>query len=85
MFLQKNVSEAYIIEMLEFLIDSIFAMFDGHVSQQSLAYLCDPLLIVLLLYSHEENFIQKFLKKSKMKLTQTFNLTFRYIDDVLSK
>jgi hypothetical protein len=71
--------------MLEFLIDNIFAMFDGHVSQQSLAYLCAPLLIVFFLYSHEENFIQKLLKKSKIKLTQSFNLTFHYIDDVLSK
>ena len=71
--------------MLEFLIDNIFAMFDGNFSQQSSAYLCVPLLTVLFLYSHEEIFIQKLLKKSKMKLTQSFNLMFRYIDAVLSK
>jgi hypothetical protein len=45
---------------------------------------CAPLLADLLLYSYEEDFIQGLLKKNEKKLAQSFNVTFRYIDDVLS-
>jgi hypothetical protein len=38
----------------------------------------------LLLYSYEADFIQGILKKNEKKLSRSFNLTFRYIDDVLS-
>ena len=41
-----------------------------------------PLLIDLFLYSYEAGFIQGLLKKKK-KLAQSFNFTFRFIDDVL--
>ena len=45
---------------------------------------CDPLLADLFLYSYEANFIQGLLKRNEKKLAQSFNFTFRYIDDVLS-
>ena len=38
----------------------------------------------MFLYSYEAEFIQGFLKKNERKLAIFFNLTFRYIDDVLS-
>ena len=45
---------------------------------------CAPLLADLFLYSYEADFIQGFLKKNEKKLARSFNVTFRYIDDVLS-
>ena len=45
---------------------------------------CTPLLPDLFLYSYDVDFIQGLLKKHEMKLAQSFNCTFRYIDDVLS-
>jgi hypothetical protein len=45
---------------------------------------CAPLLDDLFLYSYEADFIQELLKKNKKKRTRSFNLTFRYIDDILS-
>ena len=65
-------SEIDIFNMLEFLINNIFAMFGA------------PLLADLFLYSHEADCIQGLLKKNEKKLTRSFNFTFRYIDDVLS-
>ena len=41
-------------------------------------------MLLLFLYSYEEYFIQRLLKKNKKKLARSFNFTFRYIDDVLS-
>ena len=43
-----------------------------------------PLLADLFLYSYEADFIQELFKENEMKLAQSFNFTFRYIDDVLS-
>ena len=45
---------------------------------------CAPLLADLFLYSYEADFIQGLLKKNEKKLPQSFNFTFRYIDDVRS-
>ena len=45
---------------------------------------CAPLLAELFLYSYEADCIQGLLKKNVKKLARSFNLTFRYIDDVLS-
>ena len=74
--------------MLAFLIDNIFAMFDGRVFQQTIGIHmgtnCPPLLADLFLYSYETVSIQGFLKKNEKKLTRSFHFTFRYIDDVLS-
>jgi hypothetical protein len=85
----KQFSETDIFNMLEFLIDNIFVMFGGRVLQQTvgipMSTNCAPLLADLFLYSYEAEFIQGLLKKSKKKLARSFNFTFRYIDDVLSR
>ena len=58
----KKLSETDIINMLEFLIDNIFAVFSGRVFQQTvgipMATNCAPLLADLFLYSYEADFIQ---------------------------
>ena len=65
--------------MLEFFIDNIFVMFGGHS-----AYRWVDTVLLLFLYSYDAYFIQRLLKKNEKKLAQSFNFTFRYIDDVLS-
>jgi hypothetical protein len=74
--------------MLEFLIENKFVMFGGRVFQQTVGIPmgtnCAPLLADLFLYSYEEDFTQGLLKKNGKKLARSFNITFRYIDDVLS-
>jgi hypothetical protein len=84
----KKFSETDIINMLEFLIDSIFVIFGGRVFQQTvdipMGTNCSALLADLFLYSYEEYFIQGLLKKNEKKVARSFNFTFRYVDDVLS-
>ena len=46
--------------------------------------ICAPPLADLFLYSSEADFIQGLLKKNEKKLARSFNLKFRYINDVLS-
>ena len=55
--------------MLKFLIDSIFVMFGGRVFNRQSAY---------------KLLLQGLLKKNEKKLGRPYNFTFRYIDDVLS-
>ena len=45
---------------------------------------CAPLLAFIFLYSYEADFIQSLLFTGKKHLASRFNLTYRYIDDVLS-
>ena len=45
---------------------------------------CAPLPTDLFLHSYEADFLQELLKNKDRKLAQTFNSSFRYIDDVLS-
>ena len=45
---------------------------------------CAPLLADLFLYSYEADVVQSLLKAGKKHLAQQFNVTYRYIDDVLS-
>ena len=63
-------------------------MFGGRVFQQTVCiYMgtnCAPILADVFRYSYEADFIQGLLKKNEKKLAQSFNFTFRYIDDVLS-
>ena len=84
----KKFSETNFFNMLQFLIDNIFAMFGGRVFQQSVGIHmgtnCAHLLADLFLYSYEADFIQGLLKRNQKKLARSFNSMFRYIDDVLS-
>ena len=45
---------------------------------------CAPLLTDLFLHAYEADFLQGLLKYKDRELAQTFNSSFRYIDDVLS-
>ena len=85
----KNIyTEDDIISMLNFLIDNIFVEFGGIIFQQIIGIPmgtnCAPLLADLFLYSYESEFIQQLQKSCAKKQCHSFNLTFRYIDDVLS-
>ena len=64
--------------MLEFLIDRIFVIFGGRVSNSA------PLLADLFLYSYKADFIQGLLKKNEKKLARSLNFMLRNIDHVLS-
>ena len=79
----KKFAETDIFNMLEFLIDNIFAMFGGRVLIP-MGTNCAPLLADQFLYSYEADFIQGLLKKNEKKLPRSFNFMFRYIDDILS-
>ena len=45
---------------------------------------CAPLLADLFQYSYESTFIQELTKPKQTKFARKFNITFRYIDDLLS-
>ena len=45
---------------------------------------CAPLLADLFLYSYENEFLDKLIKEGKRKLAGKFNLSYRYIDDLIS-
>ena len=83
----KQFSETDIINMLEFLIDSMF-IFDRRVFQQTVGIPmgtnCAPFLTDLFLCWYEADVIQGLLKKNENKLAVSFKFTFRYIDDVHS-
>ena len=42
-----------------------------------------PLLANLFLYSYENEFLDKLIKEGKRKLARKFNLSYRYIDDLI--
>ena len=74
--------------MLEFVVYNIFDVFPGKVFQQTVGIPmgtdCAPLPADVFLYSYGGDFIQPLLSTGKKQLASRFNLTFRYIDDVLS-
>ena len=43
-----------------------------------------PLLADLFLYSYENEFLDKLIKEGKRKHARKFNLSYRYIDDLIS-
>ena len=45
---------------------------------------CARLLADLLLYSYETEFLDKLIKEGKRMLARKFNLSYRYIDDLIS-
>ena len=84
----KKFSEIDIINMLEIFIDNIIIMFSGRVFQQivgiPMGTNCALLLANLFLYLHDADFIEGILKKNEKKQARSFNVTYRYIDDVPS-
>ena len=45
---------------------------------------CAPLLADLFFYSYEREFLDKLVKEGKRKLARKFNLSYHYIDDLIS-
>ena len=45
---------------------------------------CAPLLADLLLYSYENEFLDKLIKDCKIKLARKFSLSYCYTDDLIS-
>ena len=45
---------------------------------------CAPLLADLFLCSYENEILDKLIKEGKRKLARKFNLSYRYIDDLIS-
>ena len=74
--------------MTEFLVDNIYVRFGGQLFRQMVGIPvgtnCAPLLAGLLLYSYENEFLDKLLKEGKRKLARKPNLSYRYNDDLIS-
>ena len=74
--------------MIEFLVDNIHVRFGGQLFRQMVGIPmgtnCAPLLDDLLLYSCENEFLDKLIKESKRKLARKFNLSYHYIHDLIS-
>ena len=68
--------------------DNIFAVYARKVFQQTVSIPIGakyvPLLAEFFLYSCEADFTQSLLSTGKKQLAYRFNLTYRYIDNVLS-
>ena len=77
-----------ICKMIEFLVDNIYIRFGGQLFQQMVGIPmrinCAPLLADLFLYSYENEFLDKLIKEGKRKLARRFNLSYCYIDDLIS-
>ena len=74
--------------MIEFLVDNIYVRFGGQLFRQMIGIPmgtdCAPLLADLFLYSYESEFSDKLVKEGKGKLARKFNLSYHYIDDLIS-
>ena len=85
---KNKYTEEDIIKILEVLVDNIFVVFAGKVFQQIIGIPmgtnCTPLLVHIFLYSYEAEFIQSLLSVGKKRIASQLNITYRYIDDVLS-
>ena len=44
---------------------------------------CAPLLADLFLYSYENRFLDNMIRSGNMRLARSFNLCYRYIDDLI--
>ena len=82
-----NKYTANICKMTEFLVDNIYVRSGGQLFLQEVGIPTRtnfaPLLADLFLYSYENEFLDKLIKESKRKLARKFNLSYRYIDDLI--
>ena len=74
--------------MIEFLVDNVYVRFGGQLFRQTVGIpmgaKCAPLFADLFLHSYENEFLDKLIKEGKRKLARRFNLSYRYIDDLIS-
>ena len=77
----------HICRIVEFLIDNIFVTFGGCIFRQVIGIPmgtnCAPLLADLFLYSYESEFLDNMIRGGHRKLARSFNLCYRYIDDLI--
>ena len=77
-----------ICKMIEFLVDNIYVRFGGQLFRQMVGIPmgtnCAPFMADLFLCSYENDFLDKLIKEDKRKLARKFNLSYRYIDDLIS-
>ena len=77
-----------ICKMIGFLVDNIYVRFGGQLFRQTVGIPmgtnCAPLLADLFLYPYENEFLDKLIKESKRKVARKVNLSYRYIDDLIS-
>ena len=75
-------------ELLDFLIGNIYVKLGDEIFRQILGIPmgtnCAPLLANLYLFSYEYDFIMDLKQQNKLHLARKFNLSFRYIDDLIS-
>ena len=76
-----------ICKMIEFLIDNIFVQFGGRLFHQAIGIPVGtnsaPLLADLFFYSYENEFLDNMIKSGHRRLARSFNLCYRYIDDLI--
>jgi hypothetical protein len=94
-FFTNQILDKYIIwtcldfcEALTFLLDNLFVEFNGKIFQQIIGVPmgtnCALLIADLFLYCYERDFMLELSKTKQLDLIQRFNLTSRYIDDILN-
>ena len=80
-------TEDQICRMVEFLIDNVFVMFGGCLFRQVIGIPmgtnCAPLLADLFLHSYESEFLDNTMRSGHRKLARSFNLCYRYTDDLI--
>ena len=87
-----NVDNRYtandICKMMEFFMENIYVRFGGQLFRQTIGIPMGtnsaPLLADLFLYSYESEVLDELVKEGKRKLARKFNLSYRYIDDLIS-
>ena len=76
-----------ICKMIEFLIDNIFVQFGGHLFRQVIGIPmgtnCAQFFADLFLYSYENEFLDNMIRGGHRRLARSFNLCYRYIDDLI--
>ena len=77
-----------ICRMIELLVDDIYVRFGRQLFRQMVGIPvgtnCAPLLADLFLYFYENELLDKLIKKGKRKLAGRFNLSYHYVDDLIS-
>ena len=69
-----------ICKMTELLVDKIYVRFGGHFYGNKLS----PSLADLFLHSYKNEFLDILIKEGRRKLARKFNLSYCYIDDLIS-
>ena len=75
-----------ICNVIEFLVDNIYVRFGGQLFRQTIGIPMGTnitLLADFFLYSYEREVLDKLIKEGKRKLARKFNLSYRYIDELI--